>query len=229
MHLQVLTKQTLCHPICTVWLRTNKLSKLVLVIKQKDTGETLERWMFDIQVDKTAQEPSQQVQITDILCAKGIEKGSFSCRMNERQAEEQDESNILSQDTKRQIRAIMRQISASVTFLPDLEDQDCKLKNNKQIHIMHRILTYFFRYFQRPRAYRQGRRVSKYLGRQRSAPHQRWRRAYETQVFCNVRSQSYYHHRIQKRRGRLLMVRIFPTTILPHLLPSIPYAALHQQ
>ncbi|KAL1931068.1 hypothetical protein VTP01DRAFT_10205 [Rhizomucor pusillus] len=87
-----------------VWLRTNKLSKLVLVIKQKDTGETLERWMFDIQVDKTAQEPSQ---------------------MNERQAEEQDESNILSQDTKRQIRAIMRQISASVTFLPDLEDQDC--------------------------------------------------------------------------------------------------------
>lgn len=51
--------------------------------------------------------------------------------MNERQAEEQNESNILSQDTKRQIRAIMRQISASVTFLPDLEDQDCKLKNNK--------------------------------------------------------------------------------------------------
>lgn len=46
-------------------------------------------------------------------------------RGTEEQGEEEADI-VLSEDTKRQIRAIMRQISASVTFLPDLEDQDCK-------------------------------------------------------------------------------------------------------
>ena len=35
------------------WLTTGNVQKLVLVITSQDTGETLERWVFDLQTDKS--------------------------------------------------------------------------------------------------------------------------------------------------------------------------------
>ncbi|KAI8088691.1 mitotic spindle checkpoint protein [Halteromyces radiatus] len=76
------------------WLQTNKISKLVLVIKSKDTNETLERWQFDVNVNKSTH---------------GVDDTS---------------SQNDSKNTTQEIRSIMRQIVASVSFLPTLDD-DC--------------------------------------------------------------------------------------------------------
>ncbi|KAG2178466.1 hypothetical protein INT44_001618 [Umbelopsis vinacea] len=78
------------------WLTPGKISKLVLVIKDKDTAEVVERWQFDIHVhDKSDQ-------------AGGMTMNTASKSTG---------------DIYKEIQAIMRQITASVTFLPILEDK----------------------------------------------------------------------------------------------------------
>ncbi|AET41540.1 spindle checkpoint protein MAD2 Ecym_8258 [Eremothecium cymbalariae DBVPG len=75
------------------WLLGGKCNKLVLVMVDKDEGDVVERWEFDVQ------------HITD--------SGS----------EEQSEHNNDLEETQKQIRALMRQITASVTFLPELKNE----------------------------------------------------------------------------------------------------------
>lgn len=74
------------------WLSKGEIKSLVLVIIGLHTGETLERWVFNIETDK------------DILSnkIKGYEKSE--------------------QDIMKEIQAIIRQITASVTFLPLIEE-----------------------------------------------------------------------------------------------------------
>lgn len=76
----------------TEWLMVGSVQKLVVVITGVDTTETLERWVFDVQTDKS------------------IGPG---------QAVDKSEKEITSE-----IQAIIRQITASVTFLP-LLDEPC--------------------------------------------------------------------------------------------------------
>ena len=77
----------------TDWLSSGLVQKLVLVVCGSDTGETLERWVFDVACDKGA------------VGADG--KSSKS------------EKEVMAE-----IQAIIRQITASVTFLP-LLDEPC--------------------------------------------------------------------------------------------------------
>jgi mitotic spindle assembly checkpoint protein MAD2 len=70
------------------WLMTGEIYKLVVVISDAETGETKERWNFDIETDKE-------------MGQKGSTK---------------PENEIVDE-----IRQIIRQITASVTFLPLLE------------------------------------------------------------------------------------------------------------
>lgn len=72
------------------WLLKKTIQRLVVVIKCTDTNETLERWQFDIHVDK---------QVTSD--SKPKEKGL--------------------KEIRKDIAAVIRQITASVTFLPLLE------------------------------------------------------------------------------------------------------------
>ncbi|GAB5589929.1 Mitotic spindle checkpoint component mad2 [Umbelopsis nana] len=75
------------------WLMPGKISKLVLVIKDRDTSEVVERWQFDIHVsEKSDSAPSATAPKSQ-------------------------------EDIYKEIQAIMRQITASVTFLPILEDK----------------------------------------------------------------------------------------------------------
>lgn len=76
----------------TKWLETGGLQKAVLVILGAASGEVLERWSFDIQTDK------------------GVVRG-------ETEAREKDEGQVM-----REVQAIIRQITASVTFLPLLQE-----------------------------------------------------------------------------------------------------------
>ncbi|ORX54928.1 spindle assembly checkpoint protein Mad2p [Hesseltinella vesiculosa] len=72
------------------WMHSNTIKKLVLVIKSKDTNETLERWQFDV---KTTNDKSKLTKEFD------------------------------ASKSTQEIRAILRQITACVSFLPTLEDE----------------------------------------------------------------------------------------------------------
>ena len=73
---------------------SGSVQKLVLVVKGADSGDTLERWVFNCETTKTDGK-------TDIKSSKG-------------------EKEIMNE-----IQAIMRQITASVTFLPLLSEACC--------------------------------------------------------------------------------------------------------
>ncbi|KAM9834414.1 mitotic spindle assembly checkpoint protein MAD2A isoform X1 [Syngnathus acus] len=73
------------------WLLNCTVQKLVLVITCLQTNEVLERWQFDIECDKSAMECSSAPREKPIQTIQG------------------------------EIRSVLRQITASVTFLPLLE------------------------------------------------------------------------------------------------------------
>ncbi|KAG2219413.1 hypothetical protein INT45_010604 [Circinella minor] len=75
----------------------DQIMKQVRVIKSRENGDILERWQFNIDTQKEEEEEQQQ---------------RF------------DYDRELTEDTKAQIRAIMRQILASVTVLPELDPDD---------------------------------------------------------------------------------------------------------
>ncbi|EKX50777.1 hypothetical protein GUITHDRAFT_151073 [Guillardia theta CCMP2712] len=74
------------------WLYAGNVQKLVLVITSLETQQVLERWNFDIETEKDAVEQPE----------KEFEKSE--------------------RDIMNEIQAIIRQITASVTFLPLLQD-----------------------------------------------------------------------------------------------------------
>lgn len=89
------------------WLIEKKLEKLVLVISSVRTRETVERWVFDIETDSEI----------------GLEEDEENVKPPNNGAEENKKYEKSKQDITNEIAAIMRQIAASVTFLPLLEDE----------------------------------------------------------------------------------------------------------
>ncbi|KAI9699674.1 MAG: Mitotic spindle checkpoint component mad2 [Candelina mexicana] len=92
------------------WMIGGKISKLVVVITDKSTGENVERWQFDVQIfGKTGKERSaKKAPTTENTIPEEIQP-----------LEEKTEKEI-----QVEIQSIFRQITASVTFLPML-DGDC--------------------------------------------------------------------------------------------------------
>ncbi|KAJ2461682.1 Mitotic spindle checkpoint component mad2 [Coemansia sp. RSA 2424] len=77
------------------WLAAGKINKLVLAINSRETRETLERWQFD-------------VQLIDEEAANG----------DKPRAPPKSEKTL-----QMEIQAIFRQIAASVSFLPIVEEK----------------------------------------------------------------------------------------------------------
>ncbi|QLL33482.1 hypothetical protein HG536_0E03930 [Torulaspora globosa] len=77
------------------WLIGRKCNKLVLCVVDKDEGEVVERWAFDIH-------------------HVGKDEDAEDSRIGEQVDPDQ---------TQNQIRALIRQITASVTFLPELANE----------------------------------------------------------------------------------------------------------
>lgn len=75
------------------WLEERKVHKLVVVLASVETKETLERWEFNVEYEGDDKENSTYNNKTD-----------------------KDEKKI-----KQEIREVIRQITASVTFLPLLD------------------------------------------------------------------------------------------------------------
>ncbi|KAI5811642.1 mitotic spindle checkpoint component mad2 [Peziza echinospora] len=91
----------------TRWTVGGKVSSLVVVITDKDTGGDVERWQFN--VERTVPPPPQG--------GAGGEKEREGGG-GEAAAPAQEPSE---QDTQTEIQALFRQITAAVTFLPVLE------------------------------------------------------------------------------------------------------------
>ncbi|KAI5953402.1 MAD2 [Candida jiufengensis] len=77
------------------WIYGKKITKLIVVIISKSTGENLERWEFNIEI-KDNEEPTQQEEVSP-----------------------KDKSEI-----QKEIRAIIRQITSSSSFLPILKNDE---------------------------------------------------------------------------------------------------------
>ncbi|KAI1455600.1 DNA-binding protein [Annulohypoxylon moriforme] len=100
------------------WMQHGKISKLVIVITDKDTGEHVERWQFDVHIFNA---PSKSKK----------SKSSSSAAANTENDAPPSASNTASPDPSKteaeiqaEIAALFRQITASVTFLPQLAG-DC--------------------------------------------------------------------------------------------------------
>ncbi|KAK4861770.1 hypothetical protein LT330_003805 [Penicillium expansum] len=94
------------------WMQGGKISKLVVVITSKETGEHVERWQFDVEVfGKQSKSKSSQKAADKENSTQGDPKPAEPIEKTEKQIQEE-------------IQAIFRQITASVTFLPVL-DGDC--------------------------------------------------------------------------------------------------------
>ncbi|KAK5654716.1 hypothetical protein OQA88_7040 [Cercophora sp. LCS_1] len=96
------------------WMVGGKISKLVIVITNKDTGEHVERWQFDVQILAKPKSKSSKSKPTAT-----DQENSGSPAAAAAAAPEKTEAEI-----QAEIAAIFRQITASVTFLPQLAG-DC--------------------------------------------------------------------------------------------------------
>ena len=91
------------------WMTGGKISKLVVVITSKETGEHVERWQFDVQIFNKPSRKLQTPKPTDKENAVPEEAAAIS-------PPEKTEKEI-----QAEIQSIFRQITASVTFLPQLD------------------------------------------------------------------------------------------------------------
>lgn len=98
------------------WLNERKVKKLVVVLTNVDTKEVLERWEFKIEYETENQDGG----VKDENCQENGQNKKM------KEVSEKDEKVI-----KQEIRDVIRQITASVTFLPLL---DCVCSFDILIH-----------------------------------------------------------------------------------------------
>jgi mitotic spindle assembly checkpoint protein MAD2 len=108
------------------WMIGGKISKLVVVITSKETGEHVERWQFDVQMTgksakhRNAKKPQDKENTAPGWVFKGLlvqEKLTMDRDVPQPESEpEKTEAQI-----QEEIQSIFRQITASVTFLPVLD------------------------------------------------------------------------------------------------------------
>jgi mitotic spindle assembly checkpoint protein MAD2 len=122
------------------WMYGGKISKLVVVITSKETGEHVERWQFDVRQVQSRERAKTNAWKVQIFGKNAKSKPSKKATENENSApeyvgrhgdcdgaanelrrgndapEEKTETEI-----QAEIQSIFRQITASVTFLPMLD------------------------------------------------------------------------------------------------------------
>ncbi|KAL0465185.1 mitotic spindle checkpoint component MAD2 [Neurospora intermedia] len=107
------------------WMVGGKISKLVIVITDKDTGEHVERWQFDVQIFSKAAQPKAKSQpassTTDDNQNQSPNENAAASTTASTPAPPLDKTEA---EIQAEIAAIFRQITASVTFLPQLSG-DC--------------------------------------------------------------------------------------------------------
>ncbi|EME46196.1 hypothetical protein DOTSEDRAFT_51741 [Dothistroma septosporum NZE10] len=92
------------------WMQKSKISKLVIVVTNKETGEHVERWQFDV----------------NMFLGESKKKRATSSGNKENSEPAADEAPAAAvekseSDVQAEIQALFRQITASVSFLPMLD------------------------------------------------------------------------------------------------------------
>ncbi|KAK9447138.1 DNA-binding protein [Limtongia smithiae] len=93
------------------WMVGSKISKLIVAIVSQDTTEVVERWQFDIEVFKSTGKKAAATVASGDKENIGPINGVAQSQTKDKSIEE----------IQVEIQAIIRQITASVTFLPVLE------------------------------------------------------------------------------------------------------------
>jgi mitotic spindle assembly checkpoint protein MAD2 len=105
------------------WMVGGKISKLVIVITDKDTGEHVERWQFDVQI--FAKPKSKSSKSKKPTAPKPTDQENNTPSENTSAPEQPEAKKKTEAEIQSEIAAIFRQITASVTFLPQLQGGDC--------------------------------------------------------------------------------------------------------
>jgi len=102
------------------WLLDGNVQRLVVVVSGVDSGETLERWQFNVSVDeKQKQSSSMDLDVKDENAAPAnVNAASASASAS---ASSSGKTKSV-KEIHNEIQAIIRQITASVTFLPLLNE-----------------------------------------------------------------------------------------------------------
>ncbi|KAK1580599.1 DNA-binding protein [Colletotrichum navitas] len=103
------------------WMLRGKISKLVIVITDKDTGEHVERWQFDVEIFGKSSKSSKTSK-TSSSSSSSSSSSRPADQENDAAAADADAAapEKTEQEIQAEIAAIFRQITASVTFLPQL-------------------------------------------------------------------------------------------------------------
>jgi mitotic spindle assembly checkpoint protein MAD2 len=111
------------------WMIGQKISKLVIVFTGKETGDNVERWEFNVQLNKPSKSktsrsgdkensaPEYETQLS-----YSVPPANIHSRGTAPTPGAQDSEALTDEQIQVQIRALFRQITASVTFLPELTE-----------------------------------------------------------------------------------------------------------
>ncbi|KAA8571610.1 hypothetical protein EYC84_001607 [Monilinia fructicola] len=95
------------------WMINGKITKLIVVITSKETGEDVERWQFDVEIFN---KPSKKSSKSKSTTTPTTSENAPTEKEVPAPAPEKTEAEI-----QLEIQSIFRQITASVTFLPELD------------------------------------------------------------------------------------------------------------
>ncbi|KAI5290508.1 Mitotic spindle checkpoint component mad2 [Ascosphaera aggregata] len=97
------------------WMLGGKISKLVVVITDKDTGDVVERWQFDVSLFGNPANPTAKSQSSNL----GDGENAATQKPSDPPTSHLEPKT--EKQVQEEIQAIFRQITASVTFLPVLD------------------------------------------------------------------------------------------------------------
>lgn len=101
------------------WMQHGKISKLVIVITDKETGEHVERWQFDVDIFNKDAKKSKSSKSKSAAAAPTEPEGGDE--NNAAGKKVVADTNKTEEEIQDEIRALFRQITATVTFLPQLQ------------------------------------------------------------------------------------------------------------
>jgi mitotic spindle assembly checkpoint protein MAD2 len=101
------------------WMQAGTISKLVVVITSKETGEPVERWQFDVNLAGSAS--SRKSDKMSKSSTRDKENADPEAEERPERKEKEKEKAKTEKEIQDEIQAIFRQITASVTFLPQLD------------------------------------------------------------------------------------------------------------
>ncbi|KAM3069435.1 Mitotic spindle checkpoint component mad2 [Clarireedia jacksonii] len=99
------------------WMQRGKISKLIVVITSKETGLDIERWQFDVEILATTKSSKTKTSSKTPSATSENATSTPQDAAAAAAAPEKTEAEI-----QLEIQSIFRQITASVTFLPELNE-----------------------------------------------------------------------------------------------------------